>query len=130
MKPVLDLLSYSTMSGDETDTSRQHIEGRARYKIVKQVWRSRELTAFLRNLDTLHLRNRITSAGRPTPGNLPRVRVPSERKNEKAPKGLPEYCYDPGWLSRQTTDVKRRLNVKKSSLEAKKVFKLPEDIRE
>ena len=130
MQAVLNLLSYPAMSGDETDTGHQQIEGHSRYKIIKQVWRSRELTRFLRTLDILHLRERTTSTGRPTPGNLPRVRVASERKNENAPEGLPEYCYDPGWLSRQTTDVKWRLKVEKSSLKAKKVFKLPEDIRE
>ena len=126
---MLKELPHESMSGDETDTGRQHIEGRARYKIVKQVWRSRELTAFLRVLDTLHQRDRMTSAGRPTPGNLPRLRVPSERRSENAPAGLPDYCYDPGWLSRQTADAKRRLKIQKSGHKAKKVFSLPQDIQ-
>ena len=72
----------------------------------------------------------MSLTGRPTAGNFPRLRVASERKEEKAPEGLPEYCYDKGWLSRQTPDVKRRLRIKKSDLKAQDVFGIPVDIQE
>lgn len=128
--PLLRGLPSEAMSGDETDTGRGRVEGRPQYKIVRQMWRSKEFTTFLRVLDILHRRDRTTLAGKPTAGSLPRLRVSSEQKEDNAPPSLPEYCYDKGWLSRQTPDAKRRLAIGKSVLNAKDVFEIPPDIQE
>lgn len=109
-KQWIDLLATDGHSGDESD----HRNGRTRYIILKLVWRSQDLTAYLRVLDLVHLSTRFTRTGRATKGAWPRYRIVSKKRvdNDTAPvPGLPRNFYDAEWLASQSVEEVEALHI-------------------
>jgi hypothetical protein len=125
-------MTHAVLSEDESDHERGNNLGRARYAIVKERWRSDELIIWLRTMDLLACGQKWDQRNVAQQGNNRRVRVHSSRsKDGVAVAGLPENCYDPGWLNtldhfqREQLRVQPPLNMQFSEEEQRYVFYCP-----
>ena len=89
------------MSSDESEYD--DLTKNPRFFVRSPRWRAKELTAWLRLFDSVHMIERRSSGdGR---GAYPRLRIyasPSSfSRSIKFVPGLPVNAYDPGWLARQ-----------------------------
>jgi hypothetical protein len=92
-------MSHAVLSDDESDHENGTRLGQRRYVIVKEEWRSDELIKWLRMTDLLACGEKWTGRLVAQSGNDRRLRIVSDRsKVGCAVSGLPENCYDPGWL--------------------------------
>ena len=93
-------MSHAVLSDDESDHENGTNLGRSRYAIIKEAWRSDELIKWLRTIDLLAFGEKWDARNVARRGNNRRLRVHSTHsKDGTAIAGLPENCYDPGWLS-------------------------------
>ncbi|KZS89429.1 hypothetical protein SISNIDRAFT_469448 [Sistotremastrum niveocremeum HHB9708] len=101
-------LQAEGMSDDETDTE----SFRPQLLVHRRLERSAELTAFLRDLDLMHLKNtHYDEAGNRKPGQFPLLRKASRiRSRGSAVPRLPLACYSNAWLTsmKTSTDPERR----------------------
>jgi hypothetical protein len=97
-------MSHAVLSDDESDHENGPLNGtkpgHSRYVIVKEAWRSDELIKWLRTIDLLAFGEKWDARNVARRGNNRRLRVHSTHsKDGTAITGLPENCYNPGWLS-------------------------------
>ncbi|KAF7424897.1 hypothetical protein PC9H_010208 [Pleurotus ostreatus] len=120
---LLGRLPYYAMSGDETDADASTSIGIGKtidgYSITNLPWRSSdpEVTHWFRTFDLLHLSTRYMMTGNPTPGEWPRVRLPSsriEKHKAEPPLGLPENFYGSAFLQSLHPMERQRLKVQTS----------------
>ena len=105
-------MSHAVLSEDESDHEYGTNLGQAHYAIVKEDWRSDELIKWLRTMDLLACGVKWKGRNVAYQGNSRRLRVVSSRsKCGKAVSGLPENCYDPGWLNSLSDFDRTLLNV-------------------
>ncbi|KAF8880278.1 hypothetical protein BD779DRAFT_1675976 [Infundibulicybe gibba] len=107
---MLQRLGTDGMSSDESEDEDTHIRSAARldnprFKILEPRWRARQLTIWLRVIDSIHLVSR-RCGDKSARGAYPRLRISNERapeysKSKKFVKGLPENAYDTIWLHEQ-----------------------------
>lgn len=128
VKP-LSKMSHKVLSDDESDHENGTNLGRPCYSIVQEAWRSEELIKWLRTIDLLSLGEKWDGRLMAQRGNGRRFRVHSNRsKDGEAVFGLPENCYDSGWLSslkeyeRNSLQVKPPLDLTFSEQERSYVF--------
>jgi hypothetical protein len=94
----VERLGIHGMSGDESDHANGG--GEATYMILLVPWRDPSVTAWLRVLDSLHLRSRYRCEYHATPGMWPHFRIPSLREDTRpAVHHLPKNFYQPNWLN-------------------------------
>jgi hypothetical protein len=106
-------MSHVVLSDDESDHENGGNLGQSRYVIVKEAWRSDELIVWLRMMDLLACGEKWDSRNVARQGNRRRLRVHSTRsKDGVAVSGLPENCYNPGWLKALQPYERKLLNVK------------------
>jgi hypothetical protein len=111
IKPLSEM-SHAVLSEDESDHEYGTNLGQARYAIVKEDWRSDELIKWLRTMDLLACGVKWKGRNVAHQGNSRCLRVISSRsKGRKAVSGLPENCYDPGWLNSLSDFDRMLLNV-------------------
>lgn len=112
-KNYVDILAENDgMSGDENDRRLGPFSSSPKeYSIIRPVWRSKEVTNWLRVMDLVHLDRRFAADGRATRGNWVRCRVPSDEVDLTATPvpGLPGNFYDAGWLNSLTDKGRSRL---------------------
>lgn len=105
----MHLMGRNCVSSDESDDSSDKFAesdvnvDKCRH-VVAPVWRSPELTTFIRGLDVEVEKRKQPVLGQKRKARSRRVfrKVDSpERLNEnaKAPHGLPKNCYDEGWYN-------------------------------
>ncbi|KAI0650187.1 hypothetical protein C8Q79DRAFT_899961, partial [Trametes meyenii] len=109
---LFNLLSVSSMSGDESDGT--NVSGERTYRIVNARWQSAPLRKFLRTLDALH--HEACVAPRPRRGRwtYPIIRVETSEAQEEdgtPPVGLWRNCYDPTWLESLNADQRYMLQI-------------------
>lgn len=100
------------MSGDESDRGSGSSPSTARnYFIVRPVWRSQEVSQWLRIMDLVHLDRRFAADGRMTRGKPARRRLPSDKVDQTATPipMLPSNFYDVDWLNSLPANERRRL---------------------
>lgn len=102
------------MSGDESDRNTKKTD--RKYFIVRPIWRSQEVTEWLRIMDFVHISSRFAADGRATKGNWIRDRVRSMRvdQNSKPIPGLPYNFYDQIWLRSLTPKERKALRVREA----------------
>lgn len=93
-------MSLEVLSDDESDHEQGTHQGRSRYLIVNEEWRSKELIIWLRTMDLLACGEKWDGRNVARQGNSRRIRLHSNRsKDAVAVAGLPENCYDSEWLN-------------------------------
>ena len=104
------------MSEDEPDWRSAVGNAPRDYFVVRPVWRSQEVTNWLRVMDHVYLARRFTSDGRVTRGSWIRNRKPSSKVDHTAApvKGLPINFYDKEWLGSLPPREQRRLKMGKA----------------
>ncbi|KAI0675880.1 hypothetical protein C8Q78DRAFT_963590, partial [Trametes maxima] len=103
---LFNLLSVSSMSGDESDGT--NLCGERTYRIVNARWQSASLRKFLRTLDALHREACLAPKQRLGRWTYPIIRLETSGAQEEdgtPPVGLWRNCYDPAWL--ESLDVDR-----------------------
>ncbi len=111
VKPLTDM-SYAALSDDESDHEEGANLGRSRYAIVKEAWRSDELIKWLRTIDLLAFGEKWGGRNVAQRGNGRRLRIHSTcSKDGPAVSGLPENCYNHGWLDSLNDYEKKNLNM-------------------
>ena len=106
------------MSDDEPDlrsvTPRTRVPGK--YFVIRPVWRSQEITNWLRVIDYVYLDRRFSADGRAKRGKWIRNRVQSNKVDQtaRAISGLPANFYDKAWLASLSSKKKQRLNIKEA----------------
>lgn len=114
-KKYIDILAEGGgMSGDESDRGLGSSSSSAKkYFALRPVWRSKEVSRWLRVMDLVHLDRRFAADGRTTRGNWTRCRIPSNKVDQTATPipMLPSNFYDTDWLSSLTTKEKKRLKM-------------------
>jgi hypothetical protein len=111
-KKWIDSLGTEGHSADESDYKHNGHHKRCWIKVL--TWRSKELTAYLRALDSLHLCSRYKVSGRPMQGVMPHDRYVKNRllDLESDPvSGLPLNFYDAKWLEKQEPAFVERLKI-------------------
>jgi hypothetical protein len=107
VKPLTEM-SYAALSDDDSDHENGAILGHSHYAIVKEAWRSDELIKWLRTIDLLAFGEKWRGRNVAQRGNGRRLRIHSTRSKDGEPvSGLPENCYDRGWLN-SLKDFERR----------------------
>ncbi|KAJ8463289.1 hypothetical protein ONZ45_g17635 [Pleurotus djamor] len=104
--PVWKSMPWYAVSGDESDYANKPVR---KFKITRLHWRSEEVTAWFRLFDHLHMSSRFTQDDRPSPGQYPRYRIPSnrlEQYNNDVPRGLPTNFYAAAFLA-SLTEIER-----------------------
>ncbi|KAI5981764.1 hypothetical protein EDD15DRAFT_2199209 [Pisolithus albus] len=110
----VESLGQDGMSSDESD--HEGHRGEATYHILDKDWRSKQVTAWLRMLDSLHLRLRYNGKWRATAGAWPHFRTTSLHDSKGAPvKGLPVDFYSRNWYGAQNTFAREQLQAKEQS---------------
>lgn len=105
-------MSHAALSDDESDHENGANLGRSRYAIVKEAWRSDELIKWLRTIDLLAFGEKWGGRNVAQRGNGRRLRIHSTRsKDGLAVSGLPENCYDRGWLNSLNDWERKHLNI-------------------
>lgn len=118
-KKYIDILAEGGgMSDDEPDprsTTARAGESR-NYFVIRPVWRSREVTSWLRVMDQVYLYHRFAADGRATRGKWARNRLQSNKVDRagQATKGLPANFYDKDWLASLSSKSRRRLDIKEA----------------
>ena len=106
------------MSDDEPDPRSKTAQAKAagKYFVIRPMWRSREVTNWLRVMDHVYLSRRFAADGRATRGAWTRNRVQSNKVDQtaRAIKGLPSNFYDTAWLASLSPKEKRRLDIKEA----------------
>jgi len=106
------------MSDDEPDphSTTTQVKASRKYFVIRPVWRSREVTNWLRVMDHVYLDHRFAADGRATRGKWTRNRVQSNKVDQTAQaiKGLPANFYDKVWLASLSSKKKRRLNMEEA----------------
>lgn len=93
-------MTSAVLSDDESDHEQGAHLGQSHYLIVNQAWRSKELVVWLRTMDLLACGEKWDGRHVARQGNSRRIRRHSSRsKDGTAVAGLPENCYDSGWLN-------------------------------
>jgi len=113
-KYVDALVEGGGMSGDESDRGLRSSSSPAKdYFIIRPVWRSQEVSRWLRVMDLVHLDRRFAADGRLTRGKLARCRLPSNKVDQLATPitMLPSNFYDADWLSSLSAKEVRRLKL-------------------
>lgn len=102
------------MSGDESDRSTKQKD--KKYFVVRPIWRSQEVTEWLRVMDLVYISSRFAADGRATKGNWVRNRIQSTRvdRDSKPIPGLPHNFYDQTWLEAQTRREKKALKMREA----------------
>jgi len=116
-KKYIDILDHGGgMSEDEPDWRSTGGKTSRDYFVVRPVWRSQEVTNWLRVMDYVYLARRFTADGRVTRGSWIRNRKPSSKVDHTtAPiKGLPINFYDEEWVGSLPPREKRRLKIRKA----------------
>jgi hypothetical protein len=111
-KKWIDSLGTEGHSGDESN--HRHRGNNKRCWIRVLPWRSKELTSYLRALDSLHLSSRYKASGRPMKGTMPHERYVRSRllDEDSAPVcGLPLNFYDANWIEKQDSAYVQRLKI-------------------
>ncbi|KAI0288346.1 hypothetical protein BC826DRAFT_1107756 [Russula brevipes] len=109
----LSQMSRAVLSDDESDHENGRHVGQSRYAIVKEAWRSDELIVWLRMMDLLACGEKWDNRNVARRGNRRRLRAHSTRsKDGVAVSGLPENCYNPGWLTTLQAYERKMLKVK------------------
>lgn len=112
---LLEILTKAGMSSEEEDLLDTGVAVVPVFKIKKCAWRARPFAAYMQDIDDATPAIKL-SRGTQT---LPRIRVDDEGTS-KPPSGLPEGCYDEGWLREQRQN--RPLYVKKELKVSSKRF--------
>ena len=106
------------MSDDEPDPRSRTAQAKAsgKYFVIRPVWRSREVTSWLRVMDYVYLDRRFAADGRATRGKWTRNRIQSNKVDQaaRAVKSLPSNFYDKAWLASLSPKEKRRLDIKEA----------------
>ncbi|KAI5981462.1 hypothetical protein EDD15DRAFT_2183169, partial [Pisolithus albus] len=111
---IVESLGQDGMSSDESD--HEGHRGEATYHILDKDWRSKQVTAWLRMLDSLHLRLRYNGKWQATAGAWPHFRTTSLHDSKGAPvKGLPVDFYSRNWYGAQNTFAREQLQAKEQS---------------
>jgi hypothetical protein len=113
-KQYVDILDHGGgMSEDEPGWRSASRKKPRDYFVVRPVWRSQEVTNWLRVMDHVYLAQRFTPDGRVTRGSWVRDRKPSNKVDHTAApiKGLPANFYDKAWLRSLPNRDKRRLKM-------------------
>ncbi|TFK59661.1 hypothetical protein BDN72DRAFT_905645 [Pluteus cervinus] len=99
----------TSLDGKEITTD----TGKAMFTALQPAWRSKELTSFLWDLDTLHQEassNAELPLGRAPRGNKARIRSHSNKiSNSPPPKGLPRNFYDEDWLAKMQPMTQKKV---------------------
>ncbi|KAI0069849.1 hypothetical protein K474DRAFT_1578951, partial [Panus rudis PR-1116 ss-1] len=105
---LIDKMTVDGMSDDELDPESGIHQ---KWRIIRLVWRSNMLNALMHSLDGLHNYSRYSLENKMSPGQPPRDRRVSSLVDDKrqAPIGLPENCYDEGWLAGLTAIERAQL---------------------
>ncbi|GBE90232.1 hypothetical protein SCP_1900810 [Sparassis crispa] len=112
-KDLWNTIPPGAMSGDESD----HRSGKLRYVVTKLPWRSAEAERWLCTFDLLHLKTRFHDNGKPKRGAFPHHRIRGSsriERNDDPVSGLPRNFYDATWLSDQSEDHIRALDIQPS----------------
>ncbi|KLO06160.1 hypothetical protein SCHPADRAFT_895681 [Schizopora paradoxa] len=111
---LFNVLGLDSMSDDERDGV--GIYGERRFRIIEQEWKHPDLTYWVRILDGLYISTRFNEAGKPTPGNWPRIRLPpapnAPKSKKLPPSGLPRNFFNPEYLASLYPYQLARLQVK------------------
>jgi hypothetical protein len=115
-KKYVDILAEGGgMSEDEPDpgSTTSWKKGPRKYFVIRPVWRSQEVTDWLRTIDLVYLDTRFAADGRPMRGRWVRDRIRSTKVDQAAQpiNGLPLNFYDKAWLASLSTKRKRRLEI-------------------
>jgi hypothetical protein len=106
-------MSYAALSDDESNHENGACLGCSCYAIVQEAWRSDELIKWLRMIDLLAFGKKWGRCNVAQRGNGRRHRIHSTcSKNGLAVLGLPENCYDCGWLNSLNDCERKVLNMK------------------
>ncbi|KAI5988440.1 hypothetical protein EDD15DRAFT_2199071 [Pisolithus albus] len=110
----VESLGQDGMSSDESD--HEGHRGEATYHILDKDWCSKQVTAWLRMLDSLHPHLRYNGKWRATAGAWPHFRTTSLHDSKGAPvKGLPVDFYSRNWYGAQNTFAREQLQAKEQS---------------
>ncbi|EIW77572.1 hypothetical protein CONPUDRAFT_75426 [Coniophora puteana RWD-64-598 SS2] len=106
---VWEHMPLCAMSEDELDGT----SSPPRYVITNPIWRSEQVTHWLRTLDLAYLSTRFNENGRAGKGAFPHLRVPSTRvaSESTAPKGLPKNWYAESYLQTLTSGEQKALEM-------------------
>jgi hypothetical protein len=111
---IVESLGQDGMSSDESD--HEGHRGEATYYILDKDWRSKQVTAWLRMLDSLHLRLRYNGKWQATAGAWPHCRMTSLKESDGPPvKGLPVDYYSRNWYVAQDAFAREQLRAEKQS---------------
>ena len=113
-KKYVDILDHGGgMSEDEPGWRPASKKAPKEYLVVRPVWRSQEVTNWLRVIDNVYLARRFTPDGRVTRGSWLRNRKQSSKVDHTAVpiEGLPANFYDKEWLGSLSHRDKRRLKM-------------------
>ncbi|KAI6041937.1 hypothetical protein EDC04DRAFT_2564912, partial [Pisolithus marmoratus] len=111
---IVELLGQDGMSSDESDQE-GHL-GEATYYILDKDWHSRQVTSWLRMLDSLHLCLWYKSKWQATAGAWPHFRMASLNESKGAPvKELPVDFYCCNWYGAQSTFAREQLQAQEQS---------------
>jgi len=112
---MVQSLGLDGMSSDESD--HEDHKGEATYYILHKDWRSCQITAWLRMLDSLHLRLRYRGEWRATAGSWPHFRTTHLKESTRpAINELPVNFYSRDWYGARSTFMKGELKAKKQSV--------------
>ncbi|KAI6145056.1 hypothetical protein BKA82DRAFT_3969785, partial [Pisolithus tinctorius] len=111
---IVESLGQDGMSSDESD--HEGHRGEATYYILEKDWRSKQVTAWLRMLDSLHLRLRYNGKWQTTAGAWPHFRTASLNDSKGPPvKGLPIDFYSRNWYGAQNAFMREQLQATNQS---------------
>ncbi|KIK13089.1 hypothetical protein PISMIDRAFT_119568, partial [Pisolithus microcarpus 441] len=111
---IVESLGQDGMSSDESD--HEGHRGEATYYILDKDWRSKQVTSWLRMLDSLHLRLRYNGNWQVTAGAWPHFRMAGLKESEGSPvEGLPIDFYCRNWYGAQNAFMKEQLQAKNQS---------------
>ena len=121
---IVQQLGVDGMSSDESDHD-GHC-GEATYYTLHKEWRSRHVTAWLRLLDSLHLRMRYRREWQATAGAWPHFRTPSLKVSDWSPVSrLPVNFYCTNWYAAQNAFTRETLQAQALS---KSVAEIPRQV--
>ncbi|KAI6144281.1 hypothetical protein BKA82DRAFT_3983196, partial [Pisolithus tinctorius] len=111
---IVESLGQDGMSSDESDHEGHW--GEATYYILEKDWRSKQVTAWLQMLDSLHLHLRYNGKWQTTAGAWPHFRTASLNDSKGPPvKGLPIDFYSRNWYGAQNAFMREQLQATNQS---------------
>ena len=114
---IVQQLGIDGMSSNESEHD-GHC-GEATYYVLHKEWRSRNVTAWLHLLDSLHLQMRYRREWQATAGAWPHFRTASLKVSNRPPVArLPVNFYCTNWYTAQNAFTKERLQAQAQSKSA------------